>query len=136
MPLEPEVQAILKGMEEAGGPAISEMTPEVAREAFEAMLPLQGEPEAVGHVEDREVPGPGGAVKVRVYRPVGTVGPMPVLCFIHGGGWVLMDLDSHDPVCRGSLPLGGFDHAVENLDGGLDARGRGHAARPATGGPG
>ena len=100
MPLEPEVQAMLKGMEEAGGPAISEMTPEVAREAFEAMLPLQGEPEVVGHVEDREVSGPGGAVKVRVYRPVGTVEPMPVLCFIHGGGWVLMGLDSHDPVCR------------------------------------
>lgn len=100
MPLEPEVQAILKGMEEAGGPAISEMTPEIARQAFEGLLPLQGEPEVVASVEQREVPGPAGPVTVRVYRPVGASGPMPVLCFIHGGGWVLMDLDSHDPVCR------------------------------------
>ena len=61
MPLEPEVQAILKGMEEAGGPAISEMTPEVARQAFEGLLPLQGEPEVVAGVEQREVPGPARA---------------------------------------------------------------------------
>ena len=98
MPLEPEVDAILKGMEEAGGPAISEMTPEVAREAFEGLLPLQGEPETVASVEEREVPGPAGPITVRVYRPAGTAGPTPVLCFVHGGGWVLMDLDSHDPV--------------------------------------
>ena len=71
MPLEPEVQAILKGMEEAGGPAISEMTPEVARQAFEGLLPLQGEPEVVASVEQREVPAAAGPVTVRVYRPVG-----------------------------------------------------------------
>lgn len=100
MPLEPEVDAILKQLEEAGGPPVSEMTPEMAREAFKALLPLQGTPEPVRTVEDHAVPGPGGAVPVRIYRPEGVAEPSAALYLIHGGGWVIMDLDSHDPLCR------------------------------------
>lgn len=100
MPLEPEVAAILKQLEEAGGPPVSEMTPDVAREAFKALLPLQGTPEPVRAVEEHRVPGPGGAVPVRIYRPDGVSEPSAALYLIHGGGWVIMDLDSHDPLCR------------------------------------
>jgi len=39
------------------------------------------------------------AFRVRVYTPEGQ-GPWPSLLFIHGGGWVLGDLESHDDVCR------------------------------------
>jgi len=100
MPLEPEVEAILKQLEGAGGPPLPEMTPEVAREAFAGMLPLQGLPEAVAAVEDHAVPGPGGNVPVRVYRPENAGQPSPVVFLIHGGGWVIMDIASHDPLCR------------------------------------
>lgn len=36
---------------------------------------------------------------VRVYRPTAAEN-VPVVLFIHGGGWVIGDLDSHDPLCR------------------------------------
>ena len=100
MPLAPEVDAILKQMEAAGAPPIGEMTPEMAREAFAALLPLQGEPEPVRAVENRDVTGPAGPIPVRIYRPEGVPERAPALMYIHGGGWVIMDLDSHDPLCR------------------------------------
>jgi acetyl esterase len=36
---------------------------------------------------------------VRIYTPEGS-GPFPLLVFFHGGGWVIGDLDGHDPLCR------------------------------------
>ncbi len=36
---------------------------------------------------------------MRVYTPEGE-GPFPLLVYFHGGGWVLGNLDTHDPLCR------------------------------------
>lgn len=60
-------------------------------------------PVAVGQVSDRTIPGPAGAIPVRIYHPLqpaaaGTA--LPVLVYFHGGGFVLCDLDSHDSCCR------------------------------------
>jgi acetyl esterase len=51
-------------------------------------------------VEDRNIPGPDGDLPVRIFTPEGVSGPLPVLVFFHGGGWVVGDLDSHDAMCR------------------------------------
>lgn len=51
-------------------------------------------------VYDTTFPGPGGPVRVRVYRPVGFPSPGPALVFFHGGGWSLGSLESHDGPCR------------------------------------
>lgn len=48
--------------------------------------------------EDRSIPGPGGELPVRVYRPVHPVDSRPGVFFIHGGGMVLGNLDSDDGV--------------------------------------
>ena len=53
----------------------------------------------VATVEDRDIPGLAGDLPVRVYTPEGR-GPFPIVVFFHGGGWVLGDLDTHDPFCR------------------------------------
>jgi acetyl esterase len=58
-----------------------------------------GAPPVVDLVEERTIAGPGGRLRVRVYRPSAS-GPLPVLVWLHGGGWVVGSLDSHDPVCR------------------------------------
>ncbi|WP_353940792.1 alpha/beta hydrolase [Streptomyces sp. HUAS MG91] len=57
---------------------------------------------AVGAVEDREIPGAadGPPIPVRIYRPEDAAGPVPVVVFFHGGGWVICDLDSHDSTAR------------------------------------
>ncbi|MET0968056.1 MAG: alpha/beta hydrolase, partial [Tardiphaga sp.] len=49
------------------------------------------------------IPGPAGAIPVRIYTPPRlrqSDGMSPCLVFFHGGGWVIGDLDSHDVVCR------------------------------------
>jgi len=70
-----------------------------AREAVQALPALGGEPAPVARAEDRMIPGPQGAIPVRIYTPEGT-GPFPVLVFFHGGGWVAGSIDTHDRLCR------------------------------------
>lgn len=55
-------------------------------------------PEPIGSVEDRTIPGPGGPLPVRIFTPTEDLGR--VVTYLHGGGWVLGDLDTHDPVTR------------------------------------
>jgi acetyl esterase/lipase len=47
------------------------------------------------------MPGPDGDLPYRLYRPPAPhEGPHPIVVYFHGGGWVLGDLDSDDPLCR------------------------------------
>lgn len=49
-------------------------------------------------VVDLYVPGPTRGLKARLYRP--TAGRLPVILYLHGGGWVFCDLDTHDRLMR------------------------------------
>jgi len=49
---------------------------------------------------ERRIPGPGGVLAVRVYRRFGAAATPPAIVYLHGGGWVSGDLDSHDGSCR------------------------------------
>jgi len=53
------------------------------------------------------VPGPAGAIPVRLYRPNATA-RLPLIVYFHGGGFVLCDLDSHDALCRSIANATGF----------------------------
>ncbi len=99
MPLDPQVQVMLEQMEAAGMPALSALPPVEARKMLEGFREMMGPGEDVAAVADRVVPGPGGDIPVRVYRPAGD-GPQPVLVYFHGGGWVIGDIESHDGTCR------------------------------------
>ncbi len=99
MPLDPQVQGLLEMMAATGSPPLSAMSIEDARAGLTSMAAMAGEPQDVSSVEDREIPGPGGQIPVRIYTPKGA-GPFPVLVYFHGGGWVLGNIDSHDAVCR------------------------------------
>jgi acetyl esterase len=50
--------------------------------------------------EDRTIPGPAGAIAVRVYRPRDAVAALPVLVYFHGGGFIAGSLASHDGTVR------------------------------------
>jgi len=39
-----------------------------------------------------------GLVPIRVYRPTSDIAP--VVCYLHGAGFIAGDLDSHDQICR------------------------------------
>jgi acetyl esterase len=49
-------------------------------------------------VKDIAIVGPGGPLKLRIYRPPGDA-PKPGLLYFHGGGWILGSLETHDDMC-------------------------------------
>jgi acetyl esterase len=53
----------------------------------------------VSGVEDTVAGGPDG-VPIRLYRPTGPPGTLPLVLFFHGGGWVMGGIGSHDATCR------------------------------------
>lgn len=97
--LAPEMRAILEAMAEAGAPPIETLPVEDARESAYGLVQLAGEPEPVGHVETRRIPVRSGEIEVRIYTPKGD-GPFPGVVYMHGGGWVVCDLATHDNLCR------------------------------------
>jgi acetyl esterase len=79
-----------------GGPAPYELPLDELRAASVAAAPAMfGPPDAVASVEDVDA----GGVPARVYRPH-AAGRPGALVYFHGGGWVVGDLDTHDPLCR------------------------------------
>jgi acetyl esterase len=55
----------------------------------------------VGRIEERQLPGPDGAIAARLYTPLAAPdGRLPGLVYFHGGGLVAGSLDSHDALCR------------------------------------
>lgn len=98
MPLDPEVQQFLDEVKEKDLPPFHCLDPEVARAGVLADLPNWDPPEPGARIEDSHVPGPAGPIPVRLYTPA-VEGPLPVLVYYHGGGWVLCDLSTHDAVC-------------------------------------
>ncbi len=104
---DPQMQAVLDQMQKLGAKPLETLTPEQARaqaspaDAVKAVLTAQGKPttpEPVDKVRDSTFPGPAGPVPIRIYTPAanGASGPMPVVLYIHGGGWVIANLDTYD----------------------------------------
>jgi acetyl esterase len=104
VPINPQAKALLDGMAQAGGPALSELSPDDARTMFGALAALN-QPEEVKRVDDRLVPSPDGDIPVRVYTPSAAVADevgseAPLFLWFHGGGWVIGNLDTADATCR------------------------------------
>ncbi|MGM4914269.1 alpha/beta hydrolase [Rhizobium sp. 768_B6_N1_8] len=79
-----------------------------ARAAYDAACPtLQGDREPVAAIEDRTIAGTGGPIWLRIYRGVGAPNAdAPALLYLHGGGWVVGTLESHDEICRWFANIG------------------------------
>ena len=91
--LHPKARAIVDQI--AALPQLPTLTPVEARGR---PVPLEAAPEAVGSVTARAIPGPGGPMAVRIYRPRDAL--RAALVYFHGGGWVVGSLDSADGSCR------------------------------------
>lgn len=101
MPLHPQAKAFIDFIESLNGPNIEDLPVDKAREVAEQAWGAP--PSGITELEDIRIPGPAGKgeLTLRIYRPR-VKGPLPVLVWIHGGGWVL-----------GTRELG--NHACEQL---------------------
>jgi acetyl esterase len=95
--LEPASQAFVEAT--ANPPFLYEMTPEEARKVLDD---VQAAPIEKLPVEDRWITAPAdvGDVRVRIVRPPGVAGTLPVVLYMHGGGWVLGNAGTHDRLVR------------------------------------
>jgi acetyl esterase len=104
MTLHPQAQAIVTAAINSGRPPLYQLpNAAAARQQFKQTRgPLMQAPPEVAAARDFSIPGPGGAIPVRAYRPLGSQPQqkLPALVYFHGGGWVVGDLDTHDPLCR------------------------------------
>ena len=69
MPLDPIAARLLQQMAEAGGPAITELSPVEARAMFESFKTLAGVPEPVDSQMDLMIPGPAGEIPATITTP-------------------------------------------------------------------
>ena len=97
MALHPVIQAALASA--AGVPPYHTLPIAQARAQARQAYPKVPVPVAVAGVHGTWMPGPGGPMALRIYRPRGP-GPHPVVVFFHGSGFVMLDLDTHDDICR------------------------------------
>lgn len=99
--LHPQVQLMLALRERLGAVAMSSLPPGEARRRLRREARVHaGEPVEVGAVRDLVLETPSGPLKARHYAPVKGATPRPLLVFLHGGGFVLGDLETHDAPCR------------------------------------
>lgn len=96
--LDSDAQALLEVMRAANLPQPYELPIEQARESARSALIERGAPPPLHSVENRVLPTPHGPLAVRLYRP--REGSLPSALFLHGGGWTINDLDTHDRLCR------------------------------------
>jgi len=100
MPLHPTAELMIKVLNDTGLTFTRETTPADRRAAMIAATTNPTFPKQPVHdVGNRTIPGPGGPIPVRVYRP-SAHDALPLVVWFHGGGWVTGNLDTHDQLCR------------------------------------
>jgi acetyl esterase/lipase len=107
--LDPQAQAIVDAQSALEALPLTILTPDQAREqpgpdaAVRKLLQERGLgwPEQVGSVRDIQIPDADDGLQIlRIYTPAGVDTSAAVIMWIHGGGWVLFDLDTYDASCR------------------------------------
>ena len=111
--LDPQLQLLLAIRRRRNTFGLCEPTPEAARARFRReMLVFRGPQTQVGEVRDFEIEGAAGPLRVRSYAPPKPDAQRPaLLVYLHGGGFVIGDLETHDEACR-LLCLHAASHVV------------------------
>src|SRR5688572_6032574 len=96
----PDVRLFLDYLNNLPGPRTYELEPAEARTMMAGMRHVGDLPTGeLALIRDLVMPGPGGELKLRLFDARATREPGPLFLFFHGGGFVLGDLDSHEPFC-------------------------------------
>ena len=96
--LEPAAQAFTEAT--ADPPYLFDLGPIEGRKTVDEVQSGEIEKPDV-EIDDTTVPGgPSGDISVRILRPRGATGPLPVVVYIHGAGWVFGNDHTHDRLIR------------------------------------
>jgi acetyl esterase/lipase len=95
--LEPAAQQVADAFSRP--PFLYEMAPADARKV---LADAQSGPVSMPPVDEEwiTVPSPAGDVRVRIIKPQGAAGMLPVIVYMHGGGWILGNAQTHDRLVR------------------------------------
>jgi len=94
-------------------PPINSLTVEQARQGYRQYLEIDEEIADIGDVHDTTISELDSDIPVRIYEPVGT-GARPLVVWMHGGGFILGDVESYDPTCRALCDV--LDAVVVSVD--------------------
>lgn len=114
----PDVRIFLDFLNNLPGPRSHEVAPAEARAMMLKSRHVADAPVGeLATIRDLACPGPGGEIILRFYDARPSRGPTPLLLFFHGGGFVLGDLDTHEPFCaeiarRLDLPVLAVDYRL------------------------
>jgi acetyl esterase len=98
--LDREAEALIYWASSSTATPLWQLSPNKAREEYRRGLSkTEIVPPPIGEVSDVAAPGPAGTMRLRRYLPAGGDAEAAIL-FMHGGGCVIGDLDSHDVFCR------------------------------------
>ena len=112
-----DMKRVIDTLKSLNGKSIATLSAEEARkqptpaDAVKALLSKDGKsasPDAGVTTKDITYDGPGGALKARIYTPAGMEGKaLPVVLYLHGGGWVIANIDVYDASPRALAKLTG-----------------------------
>ncbi len=102
-PLDPEIRRFVAALAQAwerypdtGARSIVEMR----RIAEKVRAPWREGGPAMAVTRELQVPTAQGDVRIRIYRPQANIDVQPGLIYLHGGGWTMFSLDTHDRIMR------------------------------------
>ncbi|MCF1488784.1 alpha/beta hydrolase [Pseudomonas sp. AA27] len=98
--VEHTTQGFLKALAAGGGKPLETLSPKDARAVLSgAQAGVKVDLSGI-RVERRTIQADGQPLEIRVVRPEGAKGELPVFMFFHGGGWVLGDYPTHERLIR------------------------------------
>ncbi|SKA39233.1 acetyl esterase [Enhydrobacter aerosaccus] len=100
--LDSRTQWFLKLLALSGQRPLSMLGVAKARAEVDTFMAVMGGRAApVGEIVDRIIPAAAGPLRLRLYRPAGSVARLlPTILFFHGGGFVIGSLEGYDLACR------------------------------------
>ncbi|NDF06197.1 MAG: alpha/beta hydrolase, partial [Betaproteobacteria bacterium] len=108
--VDPYAAALLARAKEAAYPPFEALTPAQCRKAYAASWDIMQSPgDEVASVRDIQIQAEA-SLMLRIYRGAQTQDTevLPCMVFLHGGGWVIGNLESHDRMCRQLANIAGI----------------------------
>lgn len=104
-------RALMTNIQRASFPPLNELTVEQARRAYSASVgAMEGGREHLPRVEDFLIPGPAGLMRARLWAPEARTAHsplLPVMLWMHGGGFVVGGIDTSEAMCRSVVAQSG-----------------------------